>query len=285
MAIYLRNNVVSMVRASKCPYWKIYENDQKKTAGNFVASADFEVADLGINAATDDLQIKLGHLSQGRYILTSYEKNDGKRKGLDSWIELEALAGANQPSAISGVNTPAEFFMEGIGKVNAENFEDAIEKKMAGMLEKQRKIDEEIALRAEVALLRREARENESGFNKGLMSIGAVLYPHVSKTPGFKDLVAVVGTAVAQSNTANINGTAAPAAAEPGAEELPANHVEGDLCEIGGVHVEQARLFGALDKLGANNPEVLKHLELLANLKENDQSMYDMAVSFAETKI
>ena len=276
-----------MVRASKCPYWKIYENEGKKTAGNFVVSADFDVADLGINAACDDLQAKLANLSQGRYILTAYEENGGKRKGIDTWIELEPLSNhATQGIGSTGHPAPPTFYIEGIGKVTPDNFEAAIEQKFALMLAKQKKEEEEKALRVRVVELERELRSQDTAVNRGLMSIGTVAYAHMSKTPAFKEMMSTVGSVMAGAaagETAGIQGIDdAQLASTP---TLPDNHVEGDTAEIGGVRVSQDRLFAALDKLGTNNPEVLKHIELLAGLKENDPGTYEMAVSFAESKM
>lgn len=278
MAIYKRSNVVEMVRAAKCPYWKIFESDQKKTAGNYVCSADWDVADLGINAACEDLVSKLNALSQGRYVLTAYEKNDGKRKGLDSWIELEPLMGA---SPIAGIGSTGQIdnkvYIEGIGNVSPDNIGEAIEKKFAIMQEKLRGEAELAALKLEVKTLRAEASQNDAGFNKSLISIGSLLYPIMSKTPAFKEVVGIVGdiTKAARSEGASM-GVGSTADETP----TPENHVEGDMMEIGGTQVNQDRMLAALDKLGANNPDVLLHIETLANTKVNDPDTYQAGLDF-----
>jgi hypothetical protein len=274
MAIYKRNNVVEMVRGSNCPYWKIFEDASKKTAGNYVASADFDVADLGINASCDALQVKLAMLSQGRYILTAYEKNDGKRKGLDSAIELEP-AFDSPIAGIGAVAADTKIYIEGIGNVTPENIGEAMERKFQIMLDKQKEDNRVTALQNRVKELETEARENSSALNRGVMSIGTVLYTAVSKTPAFKEVMGVVGdiTKMAKTEPAPVIGTTE-------VTDTTNNHVDGDMMEIGGTHVNQDRMLAALDKLGANNPHVLDHIESLAALKQNDPDSYQAGLDF-----
>lgn len=70
----------------------------------------------------------------------------------------------------------------------------------------------------------------------------------------------------------------------PAVGSLPENHIEGDTCEIGGTAVQQDRLFSALDKLGTNNPDVLAHLEKLAELKQNDPDMFQAGIDFMDSQ-
>ncbi|MBC7509669.1 MAG: hypothetical protein H7320_13115 [Ferruginibacter sp.] len=279
MAIYLRRNVVELVRSAKCPYWKIFETEAKKTAGNYVTSADFEVADLGINAACDELTAKLSCLSQGRYIITAYEKNDGKRKGVDSWIELEPGVGLTTPISGIGSTETTGFVIAGFGVVTPDNFEQAIESKMAGMLAKQREADHLKALELEVKALKLEIKENNTGLNKGLVSVGTVMYGAMSKSPHFKDVIGLIGDVTKAANGMHPNDTELRTVAE----ELPQNHQEGETAEIGGVAVNQDRLFSALDKIANNNPDVLAHLEKLGNLRQRDPDTYNSGLDILDT--
>ncbi|HRD42197.1 MAG TPA: hypothetical protein PLN30_00525, partial [Ferruginibacter sp.] len=169
MAIYKRTNVVELVRASKNPYWRIFENESKKAAGNYVASANFEDKYLTITASCDDLQQKIDRLSPGRYIIVAYERSDKKGAAVDSAIELESLN--HLPSAIAGTETHnSSFFIEGIGQVTPENFESALDKKFDERLQKMREKERMEALERENAELKKEARLRETAINKGLAS-------------------------------------------------------------------------------------------------------------------
>jgi len=279
MAIYKRTNVVELVRASKNPYWRIFENESKKAAGNFVASANFEDKDLTITASCDDLQQKIDRLSPGRYIIVAYERSDKKGAAVDSAIELESLHHGS--SAINGTDTNnhSSFFIEGIGLVTPENFESALDKKFDERIHKMKEKERLVALEKENSDLKKDARLRETAINKGLASVGAIAYSQLSKTPAFKDVMGMMGQAMKPAETA-----VEPSSAQPAVGSLPENHVESDNCEIGGTSVPQDRLFAALDKLGANNPDVLAHLEKLAELKQNDPDMFQAGIDFMDTQ-
>lgn len=279
MAILGKQNIIDSLRAAKLVYWRLFENQVKKTAGSFVATADFEKTNLGEEESYNELRSTLNRLTQGKYVLLAYKRPETKGgSAFDSEIEIEGTGGFS--SAISGPGA-AEFVMEGIGKITPENFEQAIETKMSMLLKKQQEEKDLSDLKAEVVRLKKEADENETGFKRGLLSIGAVLYPVVSKSPAFKEVIGMVSGIVKQipqeGNTERLGSTAAPAAA------LPENHIEGDNMEIGGTMVNQEDMLNTLDDLGKDNPDVLQHLQILANLKKNNPAMYNEAVEMAKT--
>ncbi len=283
MAVEGKFQVIENLRAAKLVYWRIFESAGQKGSGAFLATADFENPDLLEKDSYADLQSALNRLSRGRYIMTAYRTNSTKGgAAYDTSIELE---GSGNSTAISGVNDAASFYLDGIGKVTSENFEEAIDKKLSMKIAAMDKEKEDKALRDRVKQLEAEAKENDGAVNRGLMAVGTVLYGQLSKTPQFKEMIGIV----ADVTKAAATGGAQQAATHLGtttdaletASHLPDNHVEGDTAEIGGIKVNQDELFGTLDDLGKDNPEVLQHLKILAKLKKDNPAMYNQAVEMA----
>lgn len=277
MALKGIESTKAALRATRLVYWRIFEDSRTKTAGSFLASANFEDPDLTETQSYEDLSAALDRLTSGRYILLAYKTNTSK--GGAAFESAFEISPDYRSSSIGSV-TP-EFIMEGIGKVTPENFEAAIEKKMKMMLDKQAEEKRLADLQAENERLKKELKENDGTINKGLLAIGAVLYPMMSKTPAFKEVFSMVSGVMKQLPSdvrpQELGTTAAPAAATPAAE-----HIEGDTCEIGGIAVAQDELFATLDELGSNNPDVLQHLKVLAGLKKNNPDMYNQAVEMAK---
>jgi hypothetical protein len=282
MAVEGKFQVIENLRAAKLVYWRIFESTGQKSSGAFLATADFENPDLLEKDSYADLQSALNRLSRGRYIMTAYRTNSTKGgAAYDTSIELE---GTGSSSAISGINDPATFYLEGIGKVTPENFEEAIDKKLSIKLALMDKEKEYRALRDRVKQLEAEAKDNEGMVNRGLMAVGTVLYGQLSKTPQFKEMIGMVADVTKAAATGS-NQQQAQFLGGPNEQDkapLPDNHVEGDSAEIGGVKVNQDELFGTLDELGKDNPDVLDHLKILANLKKNNPAMYAEAVDMAK---
>lgn len=263
MAILGKNNIIEMARSHKAPYWRLYESEHKRTSGNYIATADFESLNLGVENSLEILRKALDTLTPGRYIFVAYKDNNTKKGGIDSYIEVESNG---QNAAVSGIGSAAEFYMEGIGKVTADNFEEAIEKKMEKMQEKLRKEQEDKMLRDEVATLRKQVSENEAGINKGLMTIGTIAYGMMSETPKGKEFIGMARQALFATNKI----TAAPGD-QPRAEALGSTGENTD--------INDERMIGALERLAKDNPDILGQLEKLADLKENDPGTFEMAVS------
>lgn len=284
MAVEGKENIIESLRAAKLVYWKIFEDVAKKGTGSFVATADFENPNLGEKQSYDELKSALNRLTRGRYIMTAYKTNTTKGgSAYDSYIETEG----NGSVAGIGSTSAAEFYLEGIGKVTGENFEEAINKKIEMHQAKLQREKEDRELRDRVKQLEAEAKEADSAINKGLMAIGTVLYTQVNKSPAFAEVVSLV-SGIAKAANGSPAAAAQPAqhlgAAQPAEnKELPANHVEGDEAEIGGVKVNQDELLKTLDELGTNNPDVLDHLKILAKLKKDNPAMYTQAVDMAST--
>jgi hypothetical protein len=279
MALKGIESTKAALRATKLVYWRIFENARTKGAGSFIATSNFDDADLTQDESYRDLSEALDRLGGGRYVLMGYKKNT-THGGAQFESEFEVIPDYNRStSTISGTS---EFYVEGIGKITPENFLDAVDKKIKDQLQKQQEEKELADLKAKIKQLESDAKENDGTINKGLLAIGTVLYPMVSKSPHFKEVFSMVSGVMKQANNA-----AAPVANALGSTTTPAasaaaEHVEGDTCEIGGTKVQQDELFKTLDELGTDNPEVLQHLKILAGLKKNNPAMYNEAVEMAQ---
>lgn len=263
MAIQGKNNVIEMARSYNAPYWKIYESAQKRITGNFVAISDFDNANLALETSLDKLRSDLNRLTPGQYIFVAFKNNSSTKGMMDTIIEIEDNHGN---VAISGISATPEFYLEGIGKVTPENFEVAIEQKMKKMREQEKREDEEKRLRDENAELKKQITENEAGFNKGVMTIGTIAYGMMSQTPQGKEFIGMAKQAMFTANKA-----------VPGIVTTPATDAEQPAEEISGTN-EENRLEHAVTKLSNGNPDWLKQLEKLADLKEKDPATFEMAV-------
>ena len=100
MAIWSVDNIVETVRIHKAPYWTVYRDAVNKNAGNCVACADFDNPNLGIEDSCDKLRQFLKRQTAGRYLMTAYQKPDGKRGGISSDIEVEGGPGTGPAASI-----------------------------------------------------------------------------------------------------------------------------------------------------------------------------------------
>ncbi len=266
MALYGKDNIIEHVRAMGLVYWRIYQTQNDKNAGNYVASADFDKENLGQEEALQTLRQTLTRLTSGNYLLSVYTKPGVSKGGINTNIEIENNGSS---SAISGVNTtPAVFHLEGIGAVTADNFEEAVEKKMQKMLDAQKAKDDLAALKAENALLKRERTENEGGVNRGLMAVGSVLYASVSKSPAGAEFIGMVKNMFLQANAGNRAATET--------DDTP-----GEV--ISGTGNNEERLIAAVEKLSAGNPDFLEQMELMAKVKENDSDTFYQGIYALKT--
>lgn len=263
MALYGKDNIIEHVRAMELVYWRIFQSANDKNAGNYIATADFNKENLGQEEALSTLRQTLNRLTSGNYLLSVYQRPGMSKGGVNTFIEIE---NNSMSSAISGVNnTPAVFHLEGIGAVTADNFEEAVEKKMEKMMAAQKAKDDMAALKAENALLKKEKLENEGGINRGLMAVGSVLYSTMSKSPAGKEFIGMAKDLFFQANAAN---RTAAAGGEP---------VE-DAEVIGAVGSKEERLIAAMEKLQVDNPELLEQIEMMAELKQKDPDTFNQAI-------
>ena len=259
MAITGKNNIVEMARNLNAPYWKIYESEHKRSSGNFVAIADFENPNLALETSMDKLRNDLNRLTPGRYVFVTTKTNNPTSKNMmDTTVEIEG----GSIAAIGAVGAAAEFYMEGIGKVTADNFESAMESKIKKMQDEHERVAEEKRLKSENEDLKKQIAEHEVGFNKGVMTIGTIAYGMMSNTPAGKEFIGMAKQAMFAANKM-----------VPGEVTATADNNE---AAVSGT--EDDRLATAIEKLGSNNPAWLNQLEKLAALKEKDPSTFEMAV-------
>lgn len=260
MAITGKHNVLQLVRMQKAPYWKLYQSDGKRQAGNFINQADFNDSNLDIEASVESLRWTLDTLTTGLYHLTAWTTKDKTKGGIDTTIEIDG--NGSRVAAIGAVDNG--FHIDGFGRVTSENFSEAITTKMKAMLEEQRKEQELANLKAENARLQKELNESESGFKKGVISIGSVLYDNIKETPSGKEFIGM-----AQKVLFGINKASASQQHTVDAKAEVVSTSAGD---------DDDRLAAACERLAANNPQWLEQLEKLAKLKENDPGTFEMAV-------
>lgn len=269
MAIYGKDNIIEHARAMGLVYWRIYQSQTDKNAGNFVASADFDKENLGQEESLTTLRRSLDRLTGGSYLLSVYTKPGISKGGVNTNIELEG----NGLNAISGINnTSAVFHLEGIGAVTPDNFEEAVEKKMQKMLDAQKEKEERELLRKENVELKKQLRENEGGVNRGLMAVGSVLYATVSKSPAGAEFIGMVKNVFLQAHTANRQ--------QPADSPGPGDDKPG---EIGAVNNQEERLIAAVEKLSTDNPEFLQQIEMMARLKEKDPDTFNQGIDALKT--
>lgn len=274
--IYGKTNIIAHVTAMGLPYWKVYYNQANKEAGNCIGSSNFAVPNLGMSDSMSDLQRLLDRLTPGAYLLTAYEKPDGRKGGVNTPIEIEAnpLLGGTPGIGGFGRENPSDVYVEGIGMVPVSDISSAIDKKIAAAFEKEKKDKEWADLQEENKRLKAELAENGSGINRGLMAIGSVLYGHMAKTPAGKEFIGMVGNVLAQANGKATGAAITPASAQTTdvAEQMPATSNE-------------ERIIAAIGVLSEDNPNVVEHLELLAKLKQTDKDQYDQGVDIIGTLV
>lgn len=258
MAYVGKHNAIELLRTHKMPYWRLYENNSKRTSGNYVCQANFEEPGLDLANSLEDFRKSLDALSTGTYNLVAYTSKDKSKGGIDTMIEIE---GSRAAVAAIGSTGAATFFMEGIGQVTADNLEEAIDKKFKKMQAEVAAANAQAALKAENDRLKKEVNEHDGGFNKAIMGIGAIAYSVMSQTPTGKEFLGLATKAM-MTMSATGTTTALPAAANA----------------VGAATNDDDRLSTAVEALAKDNPEWLAQLEKLATLKQKDPSTFEMAV-------
>lgn len=274
MAIRGRDNVIELLRMQKTPYWKLAQTAQARSAGNYVATADFTNPDLGIEASLDALRTTLDRLTSGRYVLVAFQSAENtKRGGVDTDIEIESGGIA----AISGIAAQPKLILDGIGEVTPENFNNVIEQKFKAMRAQEKEEQRIKDLEAENKRLKAEASEYSSGVNKGLYSIGALIWEQVRQTKGGRELAGMIGQAMGAAARSEKPQNDRPAAAmteastQPGAEDATG--------ESRCVRALSSMLDGKEEDPAAQN-ELADQLELLAQVKKNNPALLEQGLNF-----
>lgn len=288
MAILGKENVLEMVRQMKMPYWKISESRSAKEQGNYVAKADFENANLGLEESLGVLRTAMNRLTPGQYFFTA-AKSTGVSKGIIDCL-IEITRDGNTVAGIGSVGYVKPLYLDGIGEVTADNFEQAIEAKFKKMQEEVDKKKREQDLLDENKRLKAELADKESGINGGLYSIGAMIWPQLKKSAVAKDLIktiAGVGMVAAKENAAE-NSNASQGSAAAGSGSPPPGVRHGGTNEVQeGATDPQERITAALGSLLGDDPEnpqsqaeLAEQLELLAKTKRQDPDTYNMGLDY-----
>lgn len=271
MAIWSINNIVESVRFQKTPYWKLFRTQADKEAGNVIASADFSNPNLGMEEALDLLRKALQRQTPGRYILSAYDKPDGKRGGVSSDVEVENN-GINTVSGIGAVaaEKATTAYVEGIGLVSLDNIGDVIDKKIAAIRLKEKEEQRIKNLEEENKRLKTEAREYETGINKGLLSIGSIIWEKMRGTTTGKEVLGMFSDIKKLSN----DHQPSTANGQPSTDndELGIGSPSGD-----GGDVPQA-MVDALDVLAKDNPQLVTQLQMLAKVKTENPDVFQDAI-------
>ncbi len=278
MAILGKENVLEMVRQMKSPYWKISENKAAKEQGNYVAKADFENANLGLEESLDVLRTAMNRLTPGQYFFTA-AKSTGVSKGIIDCL-IEITRDGNSVAGIGSVGYVKPLYLDGIGEVTADNFEQAIEAKFKKMQDEVDKKKREQDLLDENKRLKAELADKESGINGGLYSIGAMIWPQLKKSAVAKDLMkTIAGVGLATAKDAGSNNSPTTEQQEAAASSPPAGGAGGG--------DPQERITAALGSLLGDDPEnpqsqaeLAEQLELLAKTKRQDPDTYNMGLDY-----
>ena len=276
MAILGKENVIEIVRQQRLPYWSLYETKEKASTGNFIAKFNEDSDSPSMEDSLDLLRRSLDRLSPGTYYLRAMRTPGSTKNNVDCSFEIQS----REVSGVAGIGstgaTVKSFYLDGIGEVTSENFEQAIELKFKKMQEEKERIERQKQLESENKELRRQLTEKEAGINGGLLSIGTMFWPQLKNSSLGKDFLRTVagigllpgarpasGAPVSESSTEAIAGTGEPAA-DP-----------------------QSRIAAALGSLlddDAENPErqaaLAAELELLARTKQKDPDMYEMGLTY-----
>ncbi len=259
MAYVGKHNAIELLRTHKMPYWRLYENNSKRTSGNYICQANFEETGLDLACSLEDFRKSLDALSTGTYNLVAYTSKDKSKGGIDTMIEVEG--GRASIAAIGSTGAPT-FFMDGIGQVTADNFEEAIDKKFKKMQAEVDAANAQAALKAENDRLKKEVNEFDGGYNKAVLGIGSLAYGIMSQTPTGKEFLGLATKAMFNMNKA--------------AGEQPA--LTAATNAVGATDNIDDRLSTAVEALAKDNPDWLAQLEKLATLKQKDPSTFEMAV-------
>jgi hypothetical protein len=279
MAVYGISNVVETLRLQRMPYWKIYRTQTDRDAGNVIAAADFENPNLGMEESCARLNDMLRRQTPGKYIMTAFKSPGQSKGGISTDIEVE-YTGINNASGIGGTAANANssaFVVDGIGVVTPENIGEVVEKKFKE-LEQKKKEEERIRnMEAENKRLKLEARQYESGINRGLLSIGSLVWNMMRGTDAGKEVIGMI------NEFKKYNGNAAAHTPAPGAAtDKPASEYE----ESNVIEPDEAtgrRMASALDTLAENNNELVQQLEMLARVKKENPDLFNEAVDNLKT--
>lgn len=277
MAVLGKENIIEVVRMQKAPYWRVMETVNSRQAGNYIATADFDNPELGIEDSLGKLRNVLNKLTPGRYLLTAFYKTDAKKSGVDTWIEVES-GGHAKDATISG--TGADFYLEGIGKVTADNFEQAIEQKFKKLKDEENEKLRIKNIEEENRRMKLEMREYDSSMNRGIMSIGAVVWNVMRTTEAGKEVIGMMGDFKKFNQDAKPKPNPQPADAPRSAYD-EAVIVDDSISGAGGN--AEAQMEAALETLAKDNPELISQLQLLAKLKSENPDLFNDAVDNLKT--
>lgn len=276
MAILGKENVLEMVRQMKSPYWKISENKQAKEQGNYVAKADFENATLGLEEGIDTLRNAMNRLTPGQYFFTA-AKSPGISKGItDCIIEIQ-----RDGSNVAGIGNTGAYskplYLDGIGEVTAENFEQAIEAKFKKMQDEADRKRKEHELADENKRLKTELAEKESGINGGLYSIGAMFWPQLKKSDVAKDMIkTVAGMGMIPAEKKETDSNQGASYSPPPGELEGADPQSRIAAALGAMLGDDAENI-------AKQNELAEQLELLARVKKENPEMLDTGLEYLKS--
>lgn len=277
MAVFGKDNIVEVVRMQKSPYWRVMETVNSRQAGNYIATADFANPELGLEDSLGKLRDVLNKLTPGRYLLTSFYKSDAKKSGVDTWIEIES--GNTRDASISG--TGSDFYLEGIGKVTPENFESAIEQKFKKLKEEENEKLRIKNIEEENRRLKLEMREYDSSMNRGIMSIGAVVWNVMRTTEAGKEVIGMMGE-FKKFNQPKPNPE--PQAADAPRSAYDEAEIVNDTSISGSANGNaEEQMQAALETLAKDNPELIAQLQMMARLKTENPELFNDAVDNLKT--
>jgi hypothetical protein len=267
-AIVGKDNVLYIVRYNELPYWKIFDNETKKQAGNFIARSKAE-DDLSVELSISDLDRALDMLQAGRYVFVASKKFDDKRGGIDTNIEIGVSKGRSDAS-ISGTDAPKTVYhIAGIGELTPENFESALEAKMKKLLADQKAADELAALKAENQELKAEKANNDVWHRNGLIALGATAWPILKKTPAVAEFMGSIGGLIGMAG-------GAPAG------DVPASTAHAGDEAVSGTGNEQEEIAVAVESLADGNPHIARDLAMLAKLRRENPELYSQGLAMIQ---
>jgi|CXWL01.1.fsa_nt_gi hypothetical protein len=279
MAIWGKDNIVETTRIHKCPYWRIYRTQTDKDAGNVVACSDTDNPNLGLEDSADKLRSALSRLTPGRYLMTAYKSASATKGGISTDIEVESNGANAQVAGIGNSGSgQSGAYIEGIGMVTIENLGEVVEKKFAMMKAKEAEERRIKSLEEENRTLKAEAREHETGINKGLLSIGSIVWERIRGTAHGKEVIGMFNEI--KKATAEKNGSTVTKKDAPDSAYATAEVVEEKVGEAGDVPQE---MVDALDELAKDNPELIQQLQMMAKLKKEDPEMFKDAIEQLKT--
>jgi hypothetical protein len=268
-------NALYFARRSGVKYWKIYSANNNQGATIDQCSKD---ADISLDQSLDELRTALHKLTPSTYKInifrtfTSDENKDNATKVVASFIVDINYGQPQHQQPVAGIGG---FSLEGIGLVTPENFEEALTKKMTSFHEKQKAADELTSLKAQLAEYKKNERETEYGFKKGILSIGTVLHPIVSKLPAYKEVMQTISGVMGAANNEALPVTPLPSSA------LYANDISGTEES----NQDQLSIEDSMRIIAHGNPNVAKELAALAKLKQQNPSMYTEGVEMVTNMI